>query len=222
VRKIFLSSTFKDLLEHRRAAYDAIRKLEGYQCVRMEDFGARDSTPAEFCEEKVQECDIFLGLLGWFYGSSPDGSTLSFTEFEYDVATAEHMPRLMFLSGQNASTLPDLRESDCNQQKQKAFRDRVKQARIVDDFDSPADLALKIITALSNWKHVGMEPAAPFLVPRLQAVLGRKAQIELAESSLKTSHQAVVNFFGMAGVGKSAIAIELCHRLRSRYRDGVV
>ena len=38
--KVFLSSTYSDLVEHRRAAIDAIERL-GQHAVRMEIFGAR-------------------------------------------------------------------------------------------------------------------------------------------------------------------------------------
>ena len=41
-KTVFLSSTGKDLTEYREAAYKAIEGLDGYHCVRMEDFGARD------------------------------------------------------------------------------------------------------------------------------------------------------------------------------------
>ena len=39
-KKAFLSSTGRDLTEHREAAYHAIEGLDGWHCVRMEDSGA--------------------------------------------------------------------------------------------------------------------------------------------------------------------------------------
>ena len=36
---VFLSSTAKDLQAHRDAAYHAVEGLDGFHCVRMEDFG---------------------------------------------------------------------------------------------------------------------------------------------------------------------------------------
>jgi hypothetical protein len=41
VKAVFLSSTGRDLAAHREAAYHAIAEMEDWQCVRMEDFGAR-------------------------------------------------------------------------------------------------------------------------------------------------------------------------------------
>jgi len=42
LKSVFLSSTARDLHPHRQAVYPAIEALDGYHCVRMEDFGARD------------------------------------------------------------------------------------------------------------------------------------------------------------------------------------
>ena len=38
--KVFLSSTYNDLIEHRKAAHDALEKL-GLQVIWMESFGSR-------------------------------------------------------------------------------------------------------------------------------------------------------------------------------------
>jgi hypothetical protein len=44
---VFLSSTAKDLSAYREAVYRAIEGLDGYHCVRMEDFGAGDQDAAD-------------------------------------------------------------------------------------------------------------------------------------------------------------------------------
>ena len=41
VRTVFLSSVALSLEGYRNAVYRAIERLDGYHCVRMEDFGAR-------------------------------------------------------------------------------------------------------------------------------------------------------------------------------------
>jgi len=37
IRRVFLSSTAKDLATHREAVYRAIEGLDGYHCERMEE-----------------------------------------------------------------------------------------------------------------------------------------------------------------------------------------
>ena len=71
--RVFLSSTTRDLESYRDAIYKAIVGLDGYHCMRMEDFGARDARPDELCRSNVGECDIFVGIIGHQYGSSPVG-----------------------------------------------------------------------------------------------------------------------------------------------------
>jgi tetratricopeptide (TPR) repeat protein len=71
---VFLSSSVKDLAPYREAAYRAIQGLEGYHCVRMEDFGAVDRQADDFCRGKIGECQLFVGIVGHLYGSCPAGS----------------------------------------------------------------------------------------------------------------------------------------------------
>ena len=61
---VFLSSTAKDLQPYRNAVDEAIRKLAGFHCVRMEDFGSVDEEPLEICRRKVAESDVFVALVG--------------------------------------------------------------------------------------------------------------------------------------------------------------
>ena len=60
--KVFISSTYKDLIEYRAAA---IRAVEGtnYQASKMEVFGARPEEPLDAC---LKEVDLSLDRLGLF------------------------------------------------------------------------------------------------------------------------------------------------------------
>ncbi|MGH9836432.1 MAG: DUF4062 domain-containing protein [Blastocatellia bacterium] len=66
---VFLSSTSKDLAPYRERAVKAINGIDSYHCIAMENFGARDSSAEVFCPDKVEECDLFILLLGPTYGS---------------------------------------------------------------------------------------------------------------------------------------------------------
>ena len=151
VKTVFLSSTAKDLTAYRKAAGDAINALEGYKCIRMEEFGARDAMADDFCREKVAECDVFVGILGHCYGGSPKGSEESYTEQEYDSAIIAGVPRLMFLAPEDFPLPTNLREPDERWSKQRAFRDRVSTERIRDTFSSPEDLTRRVVQAIHNW-----------------------------------------------------------------------
>jgi len=124
-RTVFLSSTANDLNEYREASYRAIEGLDGYHCIRMEDFGARDWVSEEFCRAKVAACDIFVGIIGHIFGSCPEGSEKSYTEIEYDTAVSSAIPRLMFVAAEGFQIPASLRESDDKHKRQVSFRERV-------------------------------------------------------------------------------------------------
>src|SRR5689334_4113385 len=95
---VFLSSTAKDLQPYRDAVAEAIGKLKGFHCVRMEDFGARDGAPLAVCRGQVAESEVFVGLVGHLNGSFPEGSDLSYTQIEYEEAKRRRKPWLMFVA----------------------------------------------------------------------------------------------------------------------------
>src|ERR687895_467637 len=96
--KVFLSSTARDLANYREAVFRDIRRMDEFHCVRMEDFGARDSIASDFCRQKVAECDVVVLILGLCYGSSPTGSEDSYTLQEYRAAVDAERSRLVFMS----------------------------------------------------------------------------------------------------------------------------
>ncbi len=156
-RTVFLSSTTRDLAGYRDAAYQAISELKGFQCVRMEDFGARAPAASTLCEEKVTECDLFVGVVGPCYGSTPPDSELSFTEMEYEAAMLHGKPCLMFLTSEDFPLPGNLRESDDLWRRQQAFRRRVEAEHVRDRFTSPTNLAEEIIYAIQNWQKESIE-----------------------------------------------------------------
>jgi hypothetical protein len=149
---VFLSSTAKDLQRYRDAVHAAILGMDGYHCLRMEDFGARDWESDEFCREKVGECDVFVGLIGHLNGSTPKGKKRSYTEREYEAAKASGKPRLLFLAIDDlpvpAALL--LGESEAARRRQKSFRQRVKADRLDGWFSDPAQLGTAVANALRN------------------------------------------------------------------------
>ena len=55
MKNVLLRSTGRDLAQYREAVYRAIEGLDGYNCVRMEDFGARDWEADNFCLSRAWE-----------------------------------------------------------------------------------------------------------------------------------------------------------------------
>jgi len=65
--RVYLSSTYQDLIEHRRAAAEAIRSADVH-CRAMEGYTASDERPLDKCLDDVANCDLYVGLFGHRYG----------------------------------------------------------------------------------------------------------------------------------------------------------
>ena len=152
-RTVFLSSTTQDLKECRDAVSHRIQQLDHYQCIRMEDFCARDDTPDEFCRGQAAACDVFVGVVGHLYGSCPPGLDESFTEREYNAACEARRPRLVFIAAEDLLPSASLQETADKVRKQRAFRNRVSSKRIRESFRSPEGLASAVVIALHNWER---------------------------------------------------------------------
>ena len=150
--RVFLSSTSKDLAEHREAVLGAIARLDGFSPIAMENFGARDLTASQIDEAKIRECEVFLGLVGHCYGSSPAGNPISYTEQEYDRAKALGRPRLMLVASNDFPLPARLIEPEDKRRRQEVFRSRVLEERVVALFDEAGRLQSLATQALANWR----------------------------------------------------------------------
>src|ERR1700741_3314245 len=103
MKKIYISSTFNDLRDHREAVTHALRQM-GYDARCMEDYVATDQRTDARCREDVTSCDFFTGIIAQRYGWIPPGQDRSITEIEYLQARGqgERTRCLMFLLDENA------------------------------------------------------------------------------------------------------------------------
>jgi formylglycine-generating enzyme required for sulfatase activity len=164
LRTVFLSSTGRDLQKYRDAVHAALSALDGWKCIRMEDFTARAGrTAADFCRENAGQADLFIGLVGHCYGSTPPNSETSYTQQEYEAAAGG--PRLMFVAPDNfpvpANLLRD--EPAGHGGKQVSFREIASRDGLPgrpDSYDSPEKLATAVLAALRNWEQEQDAPSA--------------------------------------------------------------
>ena len=147
VKRVFLSSTAGYLNECRKAAHDAIEKL-GHHCVWMEGLPASGESPEAYCAKQVGECDLFVGLLGETYGSSPEGKEISFTELEFDVAQRLGIECLMFLTSDEFSVPGKTLREEGRVEAQARFREKVNRKLIRGKFSTPDELKFQVAAAL--------------------------------------------------------------------------
>ncbi|MEX3846235.1 DUF4062 domain-containing protein [Paraburkholderia sp. BR10882] len=148
--KIFLSSTYKDLVRHREAAAQAIERL-GQQGVRMEVFGARPDEASVACLGEIQDSDALVGIYAHRYGFIPQSQTRSITEQEYDFAQEKEKPTFCFVVDEEYPWPPKSIEMGSGQQRLHEFIERLRKKTVVDTFTTPEDLAYKVASSLGRF-----------------------------------------------------------------------
>lgn len=130
--RIFVSSSFEDLKEHRAAAIRVLRQL-GHEVLAMEDMIAGVSAPLAKVVEMVDRSEAYVGVFAWRYGYVPTpavptpaavppapapatfpvvkGATpgkTSITHYEYLRAVERKIPVMAFLLDENYPWPPHL------------------------------------------------------------------------------------------------------------------
>jgi hypothetical protein len=140
---IFLSSTWNDLVEHRKAVLFTLARLKK-QVESMEYFGAMPGDPLEECLIKVQNSEYFIGILGTSYGSKTEDG-ISFTEKEYDEAYSNNKRILTyFIDEDNHPVLPKFVDTGENAIKLYNFKQKLLKRHVSKKYYSPDHLASQI------------------------------------------------------------------------------
>ena len=99
--RTYVSSTYQDLVEERRAARGAILAL-GHFPVGMEDYAASDERPLDRCLSDVRSCQAYVGIFAWKFGFRPESSEKSIAQLEYEEARRHNIPCYLYLLAEDA------------------------------------------------------------------------------------------------------------------------
>lgn len=168
--RIFVSSTFEDLREHRAAAIRVLRQL-GHEVLAMEDMVAAADTPLAKVLEMVDRAEAYIGIFAWRYGYVPQPAatltplsglpgaqpgTTSITHCEYLRARQNGLPVLAFLLDERAPWPPTMidghqRGSGAPEDaaRIRELRAQLQQERIVAWFSTPADLEARVAAGIT-------------------------------------------------------------------------
>jgi hypothetical protein len=208
--QIFVSSTYEDLKEERQEVVRAILQI-GHIPVGMEMFNASDDAQWTVIKRHIDASDYYVVIVAQRYGSTESG--ISYTEKEFDYALSKSIPVLAFIQNGNAAWPSD--RIDKNSEATQclvAFKDKLRK-RIVNFWDTKADLAGKVGMALvstfmthprSGWVPARDAPSSDVLqeLSRLSleaSVLRKENQslrVKLAEdddSALKEMHRRLMS-----------------------------
>jgi hypothetical protein len=155
----------------------------------MEDFGAVDSMPDKFCEERVAECDLFVCIAGPLYGSRTLAGP-SYTEREYEAARRRKKPCLIFMSREDFLLPANLIEPQHLRTRQMAFRKKLSGKTIIVQFGSCDEIAAKISQAIRNWEAALPSPESPVQAKLLSSQISSVAyRIAVLDQSAAVSNR---------------------------------
>lgn len=146
-KSVFISSTFEDLGEYRKAVHQAIVSLEN-KPIDMLYWGAEPDTPLKVSLRKVRKSDYFVGIIAYRYGTIPNGSVISITQMEYEEAVKRKKPRFMYLVDPKYEWPDELKEHNL---KLNAFITTIKNENTPGYFNTPDDLRATVATNLARY-----------------------------------------------------------------------
>jgi tetratricopeptide (TPR) repeat protein len=221
--KVFLSSTYLDLIEHRKAVVNALRTMDE-EVGHMEVFGARDDEATTVSLEELDKCDVLVGVYAYRYGTIPTGSKASVTEQEYLHAMSKKIPVLVFVVDESHLWPP--KSMDKSLSKINKFKSKATKEHTPDYFTSPDNLAQKVVSSIGRLaKKLSPKPISDSPLPTYEShkptgntlptqpyLFGRADELKIIASAL--SHEsrtwgALID--GPGGIGKTALAIKAAH-----------
>ncbi|OWL95792.1 hypothetical protein CBQ26_10995 [Deinococcus indicus] len=143
---VFVSSTYKDLVDARWAVARALMRLNLIP-LGMEAFTASEKNQWDIIKKTIDLSDYYVLILGNCYGSIDSETGISYTEKEYRYALEQGIPCLTFIS-KDVPILPEHRESDAHREKLDALRSEVSKSRMIDFWKNADELTAQVTTAL--------------------------------------------------------------------------
>ena len=187
--KVFLSHT-SEMAEYPQgrtfldAAKDAVIEAN-FTLDEMQFFPASDSSPRELVAERLDPCDIYVGILGFKYGSTVrDQPDVSYTQFEFRMAKETGKTLLVFLLDEKAEGLTPAAILDTTHgARQTDFRREVQdldgKGIVCQRFKNPDELQRLLVRSLRQVKEpTKTEPRGPTAAARevFDTILTRYAQ----------------------------------------------
>ena len=93
---IFISSTYEDLIDERQALV-GVALESNFIPVGMEQFHAAPTSQWNVITKMIDECDLYLLIIGGRYGTIEEETGISYTEKEYNYAKNKKLPVLVLI-----------------------------------------------------------------------------------------------------------------------------
>ena len=215
--RVMISSTARDLPQHREKVMDACMRLGVFYPDMMEHLTATDANALEISLAIADRAGVYIGIIGFRYGYVPDGEVISVTEAEYNRALELNTPRLIFLMSDKHPVMREDVETGDGAEKLEKFKKRLQQDRVVAFFDSADDLTVKVIQALVPYfkpREIssGPQPVIHTLPTQLD-IEGREAECATILRAMSEAKHRVYAFAAPGGFGKTVLLAKVVQTL---------
>jgi TIR domain/Domain of unknown function (DUF4062)/WD domain, G-beta repeat len=144
--------------------------------VDMRWFPPSDDAPADVCRRNVAQTQVYVGVIGFQYGSVVDGLDVSYTELEFDAAAEAGIARLVVMM----RTAPaDTGLVDADRSRIDRFRDKVTSSGITVGWfeagDNPGILVYQGLTDLLHGRGFRAHRGPGWLMTEAAGEHGRDA-----------------------------------------------
>jgi len=154
--KVYISSTYQDLVDYRAAVDRALRRM-GHDVIGMEQYVAEGNKPLVRCLADVALSDLYVVIAGWRYGfpikDQPPPGGRSITELEYEHAVKSGRPVLAFLLAPDVPWPPSqvdaMGAAPQAGEKIATFRELLGRNYLAGMFRTPDDLASQVAAAVA-------------------------------------------------------------------------
>ena len=148
--RIFISSTYEDMVEYREAVANALNSIEQLP-IGMEHFVSSPEKSLEVCLSDVRRCQIYILLIGMRYGSIDIDTGKSYTELEYEEARKYNIPVLAFVIDESkCAILPKYVDVGEKAKKLADFKEKLDSEHLVSRFESIDNLKTLVIQAVES------------------------------------------------------------------------
>ncbi len=216
-----ISSTAKDLPEHRKQVMDACHRCN-CDYVWMETLPASDDDAVKASLALVDKADVYIGIFAHRYGYVPAGSDISITEMEYNRAKERGIPCLIFFIDEGHALTKAMVETGPGAEKLEKFKQRIGVKHVAAFFKSAEDLRALVLHAFQETlkklqSHQAVQRLAPprFLHHTAEFFLGREPELALLDRAWSDGTHAL-SIIAWGGVGKTAL---LSQWIQTRFID---
>lgn len=150
MKSIFISSTYRELINERDKAIETVDNLDSAKAIAMERIPSGPNPPKEVCLSYLRKCDAVVLILGYMYGSEDIDEKRSITEIEYNEAKKLDIPVFVFIKT-NPKGDWEIHEEDIDKkEKLENFKKRLDLERTRVTFQTTEELGRKIGSVLIN------------------------------------------------------------------------